>query len=68
MALATRTRSTWRRQTSAGGTIPAQRSVATALLLTKGVCHTVPMSSTVVLVARLHVDLQRVQSAVCLGR
>jgi hypothetical protein len=32
------------------------------------VCHTVDMSSTVLLVARLHVDLQRVQSAVCRGR
>jgi hypothetical protein len=56
MALATRTRSTCRRQKNA------------ALLLTQRVCHTVEMSSTVLLVARLHVDLQRVQSAVCRGR
>jgi hypothetical protein len=54
IALATRRKSTWRRQIN-----------APALLLTQLVWHTLPMSSTVVLVARLHVDLQRVQSAVC---
>jgi hypothetical protein len=68
MALATRTRSTWRRHTSDGAALRAPAAGGTALLLTQGVWHTVPMSSTVVLVARLHVDLQRVQSAVCLGR
>jgi hypothetical protein len=57
IALATRRRSTWRREISAAG-----------LLLTQLVWHTLPMSSTVVLVARLHVDLQRVQSAVCRSR
>ena len=54
MELATRTRSTWRREISAAG-----------LLLTQLVWHIYGMSSPVLLVARLHVDLQRVQSAVC---
>ncbi len=53
IALATRARSTWRRATNAG------------LLLTQQVCHTYPVAFSVLLVARLHVDLQRVQSAAC---
>ena len=60
IALATRRRSTWRREIS--------EITAAGLLLTQLVWHTLSMSSTVVLVARLHVDLQRVQSAVCRGR
>src|SRR3954454_17436 len=39
--------------------------LAAGLLLAQRVCHTGRMSSPVLLVARLHVDLQRVQSAVC---
>jgi hypothetical protein len=53
IALETRAKSTWRRATNAG------------LLLTQQVCHTNRVSSPVLLVARLHVDLQRVQSAAC---